>query len=58
MTAKSEIFGKSSLGKKKPPTVNDFRIIKELGSGKYGQVSLVQYFFYNLGRSTQALSVL
>lgn len=39
---KSEIFGKSSLGKKKPVSVSDFTYIKELGSGKYGQVSLVQ----------------
>lgn len=39
---KSEIFRKSSPGKKKAVSVSDFTYIKELGSGKYGQVSLVQ----------------
>ena len=43
---KTELFGKSSLGKKRPITVNDFRKIKELGSGKYGKVSLVQYNYW------------
>jgi len=33
----------ASMGKKKYPCVSDFKKIKELGSGKYGQVSLVQY---------------
>jgi len=33
------------MGKKKNITTNNFRKIKELGSGKYGQVSLVQYIF-------------
>lgn len=43
---KSDIYKKSSFGKKKRVTVNDFRPIKQLGSGKYGQVSLVQYLSF------------
>lgn len=33
---------KIGIGKKRLITVKDFIIIRELGSGKYGQVSLVQ----------------
>lgn len=53
--AKSEIYAKSSLGKKRPLFVSDFRKIKELGSGKYGQVSLVQYLCCNIGRKILVL---
>jgi len=42
-TGRAEIWVKSSLGKKKTFSVADFKKIKELGSGKYGQVSLVRY---------------
>jgi hypothetical protein len=30
------------MGSKKGPSLADFKKIKDLGSGKYGQVSLVQ----------------
>lgn len=46
-TGRSEIFGKNSMGKKKKISVNDFNKIKDLGTGKYGQVSLCQYLLYS-----------
>ncbi len=36
------MWGKSSVGRRRQVGVGDFRKIKELGSGKYGVVSLVQ----------------
>ena len=56
--AKSEIYAKSSLGKKRPLFVSDFRKIKELGSGKYGQVSLVQYLCFKIDRKILVLYAL
>jgi len=38
-------------------TVNDFKKIKELGSGKYGQVSLVQEVSVDLCRKIQVVFV-
>ena len=53
---KDQPWNKLSINKKKALSVNNFMKIKELGSGKYGQVSLVQYAPSYLDRKALDLS--